>query len=79
MTLEIITPDQIFFSGEVSSVTLPGTSGMFTIWKNHAPMISMLSNGKLTYVTDGKEKDVRIQGGFMKIDKNVISVCVESL
>ncbi len=79
MKLEIITPDQIFFSGNVNLVTLPGTSGMFTVLKNHAPMISMLTNGKLTYVTDGKEKDVMIQGGFMKIDKNVISVCVESL
>ena len=40
MKLEIITPEQIYFTGEVTSVTLPGTSGLFTVWENHAPLIS---------------------------------------
>lgn len=47
MYLEIITPEISLFEGEVSSVTFPGTNGSFQVLKNHAPIISMLSNGQI--------------------------------
>jgi F-type H+-transporting ATPase subunit epsilon len=52
MKLEIITPEQVYFSGEVASVTLPGKNGSFTVWENHAPIISSLGAGKISYKTD---------------------------
>ncbi len=77
MKLEIITPEQIFFSGEVTSVTLPGTSGLFTIWNHHAPIISSLGNGKITYIVNDKEQELGIEGGFAEMNKNVLTVCLE--
>ena len=66
MKLEIITPEQIYFSGEVTSVTLPGTSGLFTVWENHAPLISSLKEGKISYTANGNETELNIEGGFVK-------------
>ena len=40
MMLEILSPEQKLFSGEVESVTLPGTLGEFTVLKRHAPLIA---------------------------------------
>ena len=77
MKLEIITPEQIYFSGEVTSVTLPGTSGLFTVWENHAPLISSLKEGKISYSADSKETELNIEGGFAEISKNVVTVCLE--
>jgi F-type H+-transporting ATPase subunit epsilon len=77
MKLEIITPEQIFFSGEVTSVTLPGTSGLFTVWENHAPIISSLSKGKITYAIDKIETELNVDGGFAEVSKNVVTVCLE--
>lgn len=77
MKLEIITPEQIFFSGEVTSVTLPGTSGLFTVWENHAPIISSLAKGKITYAINEKETELNVDGGFAEISKNVVTVCLE--
>ncbi|MEI8086964.1 MAG: F0F1 ATP synthase subunit epsilon [Paludibacter sp.] len=77
MKLEIITPEQIFFSGDVTSVTLPGTSGLFTIWNHHAPIISSLANGKITYIVNDKEQELGIEGGFAEMNKNVLTVCLE--
>lgn len=77
MKLEIITPEQIFFSGDVTSVTLPGTSGLFTIWNHHAPIISSLGNGKITYLVNEKEQELNIEGGFAEMNKNVLTVCLE--
>ncbi len=45
MHLEIITPEQRIFSGEVDAVQLPGLDGLFQILKGHAPIISGLNEG----------------------------------
>lgn len=81
MKLEIITPEQIYFSGDVTTVTLPGTSGLFTVWENHAPLISSLAKGKISFVNtiDKKETELTVDGGFAEISNNVVTVCVEAV
>ena len=79
MKLEIITPEQIFFSGEVESVTLPGLKGSFTMLNNHAPIISILSSGVLTYNTGKEELSVNISGGVIEGHDNEVTVSVEAL
>jgi F-type H+-transporting ATPase subunit epsilon len=79
MYLEIITPQQIHFSGEVNSVTLSGESGLFTVWENHAPLISSLVQGKIKYVdTKNEENEFEIESGFAEVKKNRVVVCVET-
>ena len=77
MKLEIITPEKKLFSGDVTSVMLPGTNGFFTVWNNHAPIISSLIRGKLSFMVDNAETVYTIEGGFVEINKNVVTVCVE--
>ena len=79
MKLEIITPEQIYFSGEVTSVTLPGKNGSFTVWQNHAPLITSLSKGKISYMSDNKENEFTVDGGFAEVSNNIVSVCIESV
>ena len=40
--LNIVSPEKEVFNGEVKSVTLPGTSGVFSILPQHAPIVSSL-------------------------------------
>lgn len=77
MTLEIISPQQLAFKGEVESVSLPGAIGKFTVLKNHAPLISVLDEGVITYRTpSGEEASYAIKGGLADVDNNVVSVCI---
>ena len=76
MKLEIISPTEIMFSGEVEAVTLPGVSGKFTVLKNHASLISVLTQGKVRYLQQGEEESLDIRGGIADIDNNKIAVCV---
>lgn len=77
MTLDIISAHEVTFSGEVSSVTLPGELGSFTVLKDHAPLISVLVKGKIKYSnTNGDESEIEIAGGLADVNNNVISVCV---
>ena len=79
MKFEIITPEQIYFSGDVTSVTLPGTSGLFTVWENHAPLISSLTKGKVSYTADKIETELIVEGGFAEVSNNTVTVCIESV
>lgn len=47
MQLEIITPEAPVFSGEVTSVLLPGIDGLFQLLNHHAPIISALKKGSI--------------------------------
>lgn len=45
MILEIVSPEAKLFSGEVTSVSLPGVDGHFQMLNNHAPIVSILQKG----------------------------------
>ena len=81
MNLEIISPEKIIYSGKAEAVTLPGLSGSFTILNRHAPIISALKKGVVSYRITGKEKEneieVMINEGFVEAMKNNVSVCIE--
>ena len=77
MDMTIATPEGIVFEGQVESAKFPGASGAFTVLPRHAALISALTAGKVVYAQGGKLTEVAIQGGFVEVKKNVISVCVE--
>jgi F-type H+-transporting ATPase subunit epsilon len=80
MNLSIITPSQTLFSGEVKSVTLPGTAGLFEVLENHAPLVSSLREGTIKYaLPNGKETLVEIASGFVEVCNNLLNVCVEGV
>lgn len=49
MFLEIVTPEASIFQGEVDTVTVPGVVGEFQILNNHAPIVSLLQEGKVRF------------------------------
>ncbi|MDA8769030.1 F0F1 ATP synthase subunit epsilon [Winogradskyella sp.] len=48
MYLEIVSPEATLFSGEVTSVAVPGVNGEFEMLTNHAPIVSILKSGNVT-------------------------------
>ena len=78
LQLKIVSPERIEFTGEVISVLVPGSMGQFEILVNHAPIISSLDKGRVVYaLPNGEKKNLDIIGGFVQVQKNVVSLCVE--
>ena len=77
MKLEILSPEKIYFSGEVTMVTLPGKQGKFTVLENHAAIISMLENGVMVYRVNGIDQHLSIGAGFVDVNNNRVVVCIE--
>lgn len=77
MTLKIISSSHVLFEGEAKVITLPGKMGRFTVLRNHAPLISVLTSGNVRYVdATGQENEIGIEGGLADVDHNIVSVCV---
>ncbi len=78
MTLEILTPEQKLFSGDVYGVQLPGITGSFEVLDKHAPMVSALKSGKMKVLKDKNTTvSFAIQSGFVEVLNNKTLVLVE--
>ena len=75
--LVVVTPEHTLFDGVVESVELPGDKGRFQVLVNHAAIISSLSKGNLVFEAKGDTQTLSIQGGFVEVKDNLVSVCVE--
>jgi F-type H+-transporting ATPase subunit epsilon len=79
MYLEIITPDQRIFAGEIISAQFPGVKGSFQVLNNHAPLISLLDRGKVTIRTTQGEQVITVDGGVVEVLNNKITVLAEAV
>jgi F-type H+-transporting ATPase subunit epsilon len=78
MQLEILTPEQKIFSGDVYGVQLPGVSGLFEVLDKHAPLVSALKPGTLKILKDKTgTQSYTIEGGFVEVIANKATVLVE--
>ena len=77
MKLEIITPEEQVFNGDVTSVRFPGKNGEFEILQNHAPIISTLNKGEIRVITNSETKNFEINGGVIEMQDNRIIVLAE--
>ena len=78
MELEIISPEQKLFSGNVYGVQVPGISGSFEVLNNHAPLISTLSNGSIKIlITEKQFENLPIQKGVIEVQPHKTVVLVE--
>lgn len=80
MKVEIITPEDSVYVGDVSLIQLPGIDGLFELLDNHAPMITMLSEGNAKLVEKGTNQTLHfsLRGGVVEVLKNKVLVLAEA-
>ena len=78
LTVEIVTPDGIIFTGDITAITAPGTNGQFQILSGHAPFLANLEIGEIKVQDQKDEKILATSGGFLEVKDNIISIIVES-
>jgi len=73
--LEIITPEKRLFDGKIKLVQVPGAKGSFEVLKNHAPIISTLTNGKIKVITEQDiEEFFEISSGIIEVKANSVTI-----
>lgn len=76
--LEVVTPSGAVVDDDVDIVNAPGYGGDFGVLANHAPFLSTIKIGTLTYEKDKQRKALMVSGGFCEVSNNKITFLVES-
>ena len=76
MTLHciVVTPEETAFEMDADSIIVPLFDGEKGIMTNHAPMIGRLGNGALALTTSGTTECHYVEGGFIQVLDNVVSI-----
>jgi F-type H+-transporting ATPase subunit epsilon len=76
---ELVSPARLLFSGEVTSVTIPGTEGEMGIFPGHAPVLSTLRPGVVTVAHEsGAAERIFVRGGFAEVNSTGLTVLAET-
>lgn len=78
MVLNIISPSKLIYQGEVSSVTVPGAKGEFTVLPNHASLVSSLKQGEIKVVPSSQKNQekfsIDIERGVLEVSESEVSI-----
>jgi len=77
MYLEIVSPEATLFSGEVTSIYVPGVNGDFEMLNNHAAIVSLLKAG-VVKISGNIELDEEVQDKFTKGEKGTTLLKINS-
>jgi len=75
--LEVATPERLFVDEQVTQAELPGENGAIGVLAQHAPLLSALGAGVLSYTGTGGQRHLAIDGGFVEIFDNHVRVLAE--
>ena len=78
LILSIVTPEKQLVSDEVDQVNAPGTDGDLGILYDHAPLLTNLRSGQLSYEKDGETVALVVSGGYLEVTDNRVTVLAET-
>jgi F-type H+-transporting ATPase subunit epsilon len=78
LKLEIVTPERRALDADVDMVTVPTASGEIGILPSHAPMVSALRPGVLTFTVKGSTERLAVTGGFVEVNADKVAVLADS-
>lgn len=78
ITLEVVTPEKMVYSGKVDEVTLPGTEGEFGVLRGHEPFLTSVDIGELYFLTGGKKYYYAVNTGYAEVTGSKVTVLIET-
>lgn len=73
--VDVVSAEEMIFSGEATFVALPGELGELGIYPRHTPLISRIKPGSVRIQTaDGKEEFVFVAGGILEVQPDHVTV-----
>jgi F-type H+-transporting ATPase subunit epsilon len=76
--LEIVTPERLVVNEAVDYIEIPGKTGYLGVLPGHAPLISELAAGELSYRTGNQTKRVAVAWGFAEVLQAKVTILAET-
>lgn len=79
LQVEFVAADRQVWQGEASSVKARTAEGEIGILPGHTPLLGVLVEGEVTIHGTGETKTVQVDGGFLSVHEDKVSIVVESV
>ncbi len=76
--LEIVTPDKMFFEGDIEMVSVSGTEGQLAILKDHIPLVTPLAVGKVRIKQNGEIREAAVAEGYLDVSKDKATIVTDA-
>jgi F-type H+-transporting ATPase subunit epsilon len=77
---ELVSPERLMFSGDVTQVDVPGEDGDFGVLAGHAPYVATLRPGVLIIYAEGAAKQqIVVRGGFAEVGPTGLTVLAQEV
>jgi F-type H+-transporting ATPase subunit epsilon len=76
--LEIVTPERLVVNDTAEYIEIPGKSGYLGVLPGHAPLITELAVGAISYNNAGKTKRLAVAWGFAEVLQNKVTILAET-
>jgi F-type H+-transporting ATPase subunit epsilon len=75
---ELVSPERLLFSEQVTAVVVPGSDGYFTVMANHAPLMTTIRPGVVeATLASGGTKKLFVRGGFVDVAGSSFTLLAE--
>ena len=78
---ELVSPEKLLFSGEVTQVDAPGSEGDFGVLAGHAPVMAMVKDDAAIQVfktAGASTENIRVSGGFAEVSDRGLTILAET-
>lgn len=75
--LQIVSPERIFYEGDVSMLELTTSEGDIGIYAGHIPMTMVLAPGVATITEETGRREAAVHSGFLLIEGDQVTVLAE--
>jgi F-type H+-transporting ATPase subunit epsilon len=77
--VDVVSAEELIFSGEAKFVALPGENGELGILPRHTPLITRIRPGAVRIErTDGEEEFVFVAGGILEVQPGTVTVLADT-
>ena len=78
LKFELVTPQRKVVSEEVDEITATGTLGEFGVLPGHAPFLTSLKIGELSYRKGGAVYHLAVNAGYFEVVNDMVTILVET-
>ena len=79
LQVEIVSADRKVWEGEASQVSARSIDGDLGILPGHTPILCVLAEGEVRVSADGSWRSAQIDGGFLSVDHDRVTIIAESV
>ena len=77
--VDVVSAEEMIFSGEADHVVLPGESGELGIWPRHTPLLTRIRPGAVRIkLPEGGEEFVYVSGGMLEVQPTLVTVLADT-